>query len=93
MSDPDDLDDEAVVEYLVDDAVVAHSHAVRTRLADNANRPWWTGPLGQQVDGSSDALLLLSRKTGQDLERSPRNLDPIDSHRKPRSAFTSSQGT
>ena len=93
MSDPDDLDDEAVVEDLVHDAIVADPYPVRMRVADNADRPWGAGLLGQQVDGSSDALLLLPRKTEQDLDRSPRDLDPIDGHRKPRSAFTSSQGT
>ena len=93
MSNPDDLDDEAVVEDLVDDAIVADLHPVRVRLADKADRPWGTWLLGQQVDGSSDALLLLSRKTGQDLERSPRNSYAVDGQSRPKSAFTSSQGT
>lgn len=93
VSDPHDLDDEPVVEDLVDDAIVAHTHPVCARLADHADRPRGTGLIGEQVDRSSDALLLPSRKTGQDLERSPRNLDAIDGHAKPRSAFTSSQGT
>ncbi len=93
MSDSDDENDQAVVDDLVEDAVVANPHSVHMRLADEANCPGRAGLLGEEVDGSADALLLTSRKGGQDPESSPRDLDAIDRHRKPRSAFTSSQGT
>jgi hypothetical protein len=93
VPDLDDLDDETVVEYLVGDPVVADPHPICMRLADDADAPRGPWLVGEEVDGSSDALLLLSRKAGKDLERSSSDLHPIGGHCNPRSAFTSSQGT
>ncbi len=93
MADTDDVDDEAVVEYLVDDPVVANPDAITTILAGEGDAPGRPRIVNQEVDGSPDSLLFTARKAGQGLDGPSSNLDSIDAQRSPSSALTSSQGT
>lgn len=58
MADAHDLDDEPVVEYLVDDAVVADAYPVSAGFAGHRHASWWTGIVSEKVDGRPDPLLL-----------------------------------
>jgi hypothetical protein len=93
MTDPHDLDHEPVVEHLIDDPVVAHSHSIGVRLAGQRHAPRRPRVLGQQIDRGANPLLLLPRERGESLDRPASDLDPVGGHTRPRSALTSSQGT
>jgi len=90
---PDHLDNQSIIEDLVDDAVVANPDAVDAPFALGLRRARWSGLLGQEVDGGPDPLLLTSGKACERADGPAGNLDPIAAHARPRSAFTSSQGT
>lgn len=93
MTDPDDLDDEPVVEHLVDDAVVADAHSVGVRFTGHRHASRWSGVLSQEIDRGADPLLFAPRQRSHRLDGAAGNLDAVRRHTRPRSALTSSQGT
>lgn len=93
MTDTDDVDDKAIVEDLVDNAVIADTHPVRTGFTRQRHTPGRSRILGQQVDRHLDTPLLPARKGSQRLDCSAGDVDAITLQSRPRSALTSSQGT
>ena len=57
-ADPDDLDDQSIVEYFVDNPEVADPHPEGVGLADQRHTSGWAGLLGQQVESGPDPLLV-----------------------------------
>jgi hypothetical protein len=61
VSDPHDVDHEAVIEDLVHDPIAADADPVGILLAGELAAPGWAGVVGEQVDRGTDPLLLAAR--------------------------------
>src|SRR5262245_20929800 len=93
MSDPHDVDDEASIEDLVDDPVVADAHPVGVVFAGELAACGWVRIVGEEVDGGADPLLFPAWQRCERSDGSASDLDLVLAHVRPSSAFTSSQGT
>jgi hypothetical protein len=87
------MDDKSIVEHFVHDAVSPDPHSVDASLPGHSHASWRTRVSGEEVDGGTNSLLLLSRQRGESLDGTAGNLDAVWAHTRPRSALTSSQGT
>ena len=92
MSHAHDMHEEAIIEDLVDDPVIAHADPIGMRFTRQDHTAGWTWVLRQQVDRHLDTPLLPTRQGGERLGGPACNLDAVPLHPRPSSAFTSSQG-
>jgi hypothetical protein len=93
MADADDQYDEPVVMNLVDDPVVTDAHPIHTVLSFEGDTPRRSRFVCEEIDRSSNPLLLAPWELGKRLDGSPGNRDFVVAHASPKSALTSSQGT
>ncbi len=93
VTDPDDVDDEVVVEDLVDDPIVPDSHPVDMRFSGHRHTSRWAWLLSQEIDRRSNPLLVPAGKALHDLCSTASDADLVGAHVRPSSAFTCSQGT
>lgn len=67
VSGTDDLDQQAVVEHLVSDAVVAGARAVGMLLAGHGDTAGWSRVVAEEIDRCPNSLLLLAGSADIDL--------------------------
>ena len=58
MSNAHDVDEQYVVNYFVDNSVVAHAHAIHPLFTCQCNAGRRTGIFGEEFDRGPDALLV-----------------------------------
>ena len=93
MPDPHDVDDEAAIEDLVDDPVVANAHPIGVVFARQLAARGWARIVGEEVDRGADPLLFPAWQRRERSDGSASDLDLVLAHARPSSAFTSSHGT
>jgi len=77
MANPDDLNDEAVIEHLVDDPVVTNANPKGAGFAGHRHATRRARVVGQQIDSGANPLLFSPGQGGQCLHGSPGELDPV----------------
>ena len=89
MSNSDDVDEQYIVNYFVDDSIIAHADSMHPIVACQCNAGRRAGIFGKKLDRCSNALLIAALEGGENFGRasSDPNLIP-GGHLSPSSAFT-----
>jgi hypothetical protein len=93
VSDPHDMNYEAIVKDLVHDPVHPDTHPIGVVLTGQLRASGRSGIICEQIDRGAHSLLFLAGQRSECLDRASGDVDAVATHRRPRSAFTSSQGT
>ena len=93
MADSHDVNHQASIDDFVEDPVIADTHSIHRILPGKLGATRGARFVREEINRSPHSLLFGSRKRGNQLHRTARDLDVVAAHSSPSIAFTSSQGT
>ena len=93
MSDADDVNHQAGIDDLVENAVVADAYPAHGLLTSQSGAAGRSRLVGQQINRGSNPVLFPARQPCDRLDRRAGDLDGVAAHSSPSAALTSSHGT